>query len=228
VDAKELMNRQQLFAICTSIALVIGFALGYWQQSLKRRTDPQSLQNNGEALLSETLLKCFNGENYHLLNHVTLRYGDLTTQVDHILVSRFGIFVIETKNFRGFIFANSKHKNWTQATYWKKSKFQNPIHQNYIHVKAVQELLDFVPPNVIQSIVVFVGDAQFKTDMPAGVFTLPQLVEHLKNSNNEVLTLNRLQFCVGRLETARLKISQQTDLEHVQALKRRFGHLADQ
>ena len=40
------------------------------------------------------------------MNHVTLRMDGGTTQVDHILVSRFGVFVIETKDYSGWIFAN--------------------------------------------------------------------------------------------------------------------------
>jgi hypothetical protein len=137
-------------------------------------------------------------------------------------VSRFGVFVIETKDYTGWIFANAEHATWTQVTFNDKFKFQNPIHQNYLHVKAVQELLDFVPASAIQSVVVFVGDAEFKSDMPSGVFTLPKLVAHLKSFTDEVLSLNRVQFCVGRLETARLAVSGKTDLEHVQALRRRY------
>lgn len=206
-----------------AVTLVLGFALGYWQRHAVDKRNAQSFQNSGEALLTQTLTKHFNTEDYHLLNHITLKHGDVTTQVDHILVSRFGVFVIETKDFTGWIFGNANHDTWTQATYRDKFKFQNPIRQNYLHVKAVEQLLDFVPSSAIHSVVVFVGDAEFKTDMPTGVFTLPQLVDHLRGWTEEVLSLNRMQFCVGRLETARLQVSQKTDLEHVQALRTRYG-----
>jgi hypothetical protein len=205
------------------VTLLVGFALGYWQRHAVDKRNALSFQNRGEALLTQTLTKHFNTEDYHLLNHITLKHGGTTTQVDHILVSKFGVFVIETKDYTGWIFGNANHDTWTQATYRDKFKFQNPINQNYLHVKAVQELLDFVPLSAIHSVVVFVGDAEFKTDMPSGVFTLPKLIQHLRACTEEVLSLNRVQFCVGRLETARLKVSQQTDLEHVQALQRRYG-----
>ncbi len=206
-----------------AVTLVLGFALGYWQRHAVDKRNAQSFQNSGEALLTQTLTKHFNTEDYHLLNHITLKYGDVTTQVDHILVSRFGVFVIETKDYTGWIFGNANHDTWTQATYRDKFKFQNPIRQNYLHVKAVEQLLDFVPSSAIHSVIVFVGDAEFKTDMPTGVFTLPQLVDHLRGWTEEVLSLNRMQFCVGRLETARLQVSRKTDLEHVQALRTRYG-----
>jgi hypothetical protein len=203
-----------------AVGLVVGFIFGFWQ---RRVVDEHNFQNYGEGLVVGTLQRHFKSQDYHLLNHITLRHRGETTQIDHILVSRFGVFVIETKNYTGWIFANAEHGNWTQVTFNDKFQFQNPIHQNYLHVKAVQELLDFVPASAIQSVVVFVGDAEFKTEMPNGVFTLPKLIQHLKGCTEEVLSLNRVQFCVGRLETARLRISQQTDMQHVQALRRRYG-----
>jgi hypothetical protein len=210
--------------VYAAIALLVCFVLGYWQRRVVNDRNVKSFQNRGEALLTHTLRKHFNTDDYHLLNHITLKQGDGTTQIDHILVSRFGVFVIETKDYTGWIFANAEHATWTQATFNDKYKFQNPIHQNYRHVLAVQALLDFMPSTVIHSVVVFVGDAEFKTDVPAGVFTLPKLIEYLKGCTEEVLSLNRMQFCVGRVETERLAVSGKTDLEHLQALRHRYAH----
>lgn len=182
-----------------------------------------AFQNSGEALVSRVLLSHFGHPDHHLMNHVTVRLDDGTTQVDHILVSRFGVFVIETKDYNGWIFANATAATWTQVHFRRKFKFQNPIFQNYRHVRAVQGLLDFLPPEAIKSVVVFSGNAQFKTETPQGVIAIDQLAEYLRHHTREVMSLNRLQFCVGRLETARLAISGETDVEHVQSLARRFG-----
>lgn len=199
------------------IAFLIGLLLG------RSRVNRDHYQNSGESLLSDTVLVNFKPPDYHLLNHVTLPLKDGTTQVDHILVSRFGVFVIETKDYKGWIFANSKQANWTQVLFNSKFRFQNPIHQNFRHVRAVQDLLDFLPPETIRSVVVFTGDAGFKTDVPPGVFKLPGFVDHIRENTTEVMSLNRLQFCVGRLETTRLAISGKTDIEHVESLERRHG-----
>jgi len=201
--------------LCAIIASFVGFVLGRYRAN--------SYQNRGEALLSSKIRAHFRAPDYHLLNHVTLPMMDGSTQVDHILVSRFGVFVIETKDYKGWIFANPKQAQWTQVLFKSKFRFQNPIFQNLRHVRAVQELLDFLPPEAIRSVVVFTGDATFKTDMPPGVFTLSGLVAHLRGHTTEVLSLNRLQFCVGRLETARFAISGKTDVEHVESLERRRG-----
>lgn len=203
--------------IIASLSLALGIALGYSAHRV------YSSQNRGELLVRKALQKKFRSPNYHLLNHITLKHGDRTTQIDHILVSCFGVFVIETKNYKGWIFANPKHETWTQVLFKAKFKFQNPINQNHRHVVAVRELLDFLPQEAVKSIVVFCGDAKFKTDMPSNVFTLPMLIDFLSSCTEELLSLNRVQFSVGRIETARLEISGKTDVEHVKALQRRYG-----
>jgi Nuclease-related domain len=207
------------------LALAVGFVIGRYRAS-RTTSRAASFQNRGEALLSRAALTNFGPPDYHLMNHVTLQMNDGTTQVDHILVSRFGVFVIETKDYKGWIFANANQANWTQVLFKWKFKFQNPIFQNLRHVRAVQDLLDFLPPGAIKSVVVFTGKAEFMTEIPQGVFGISGLIDYLREQTVEVMSLNRVQFCVGRLETARLAISGETDVEHVQGLERRHGSAA--
>jgi len=153
-----------LTAVLVAVALVIGFGLGRYQMYV--------FQNRGETRQSRALKMRFVAPDYHLLNHVTIRLKDGTTQIDHVLVSRFGIYVIETKDYRGWIFAGAGDRYWTQVLYLAKFRFQNPLRQNHRHVRAIQELLDFLPADVVRPVVVFTGDAVFKTAIPDGVFTL--------------------------------------------------------
>lgn len=194
---------------------VVGFLLGRYRAT--------TFQNRGEARVSRELRAAFSSPDYHLLNHVTVHLTDGTTQIDHILVSRFGIFVIETKDYTGWIFASANQRTWMQVIYKQKFRFQNPLLQNYRHVCAVREVLDFLPPDSIRSAVVFTGDAEFKTEVPNGVYDLRGLIDLIRQQHQEIMTLNRMQFCVGRLEARRLLISGTTDIEHVQSLERRHG-----
>lgn len=202
------------------LALAIGFVIGRYRAS---RTG--GYQNRGEALVSHVLRTNFGPPDYHLMNHITLQMEDGTTQIDHILVSRFGVFVIETKDYKGWIFANAEQANWTQVLFRARFRFQNPIFQNRRHVRAVQGLLDFLPPGAIRPVVVFTGDAEFKTEVPPEVLHVSEVVHNLREQTVEIMSLNRVQFCVGRLETARLAISGDTDIEHAQSLERRHGNL---
>lgn len=206
------------------LALAVGFLIGHYR--VYRTYRAFAYQNSGEALVSRLVMTNFGFPDYHLMNHVTLRMKDGTTQIDHILVSKFGVFVIEAKDYKGWIFANAMQSNWTQVLFNLKFKFQNPIFQNIRHIRAVQDLLDFLPPAAIKSVVVFTGAAEFKTEIPDGVFSVSGLIDYLRGQTVEVMSQNRVQFCVGRLETARLAISGQTDVEHVQSLERRHGGAA--
>ncbi len=210
------MEATVLIAVLVLVALVLGFILGRYQTHV--------FQNRGEARLSRALKIRFVAPDYHLLNHVTIRLKDGTTQIDHVLVSRFGIFVIETKDYMGWIFAGAGDRYWTQVLYRAKFRFQNPLRQNYRHARAIQELLDFLPADVVRPVVVFTGDAEFKTNIPDGVFTLAGFLAYVEGNAAEVMSVNRVQFCVGRLETTRLSITKATDVEHVQGLRRRYGN----
>lgn len=202
-------------------ALLVGFILGRIRSS--HASGDSTVQNRGEALVTALLQANFGPPDYHLLNHVTLKLQGGTTQIDHILVSRFGVFVIETKDYKGWIFGHPDQLRWTQVLFWVRFKFQNPIIQNGGHIRAVQDVLDFLPPPAIKSVVVFTGDAKFKTAIPPGVFYASEVVAYLRNMTDAVMSLNRVQFCVGRLETARLAISGETDVQHVRYLRRKHG-----
>jgi len=198
------------------LALVLGYLAGRYRS--------YRLQNQSEAAVSRTLAKTFAGPTHHLLNNLTVPTENGTTQIDHVLVSRVGVFVIETKHYKGWIFGDSKSPNWTQVLFKQKFRFQNPLRQNYKHVKAVQAILDFLPPGCVHSVVVFTGSAEFKTVRPEGVCRLQDLVPYLQSFAEEVMSENRLQFCVGRMECMRLALTHQTDIQHREQLARRFGN----
>ena len=199
-------------------AFAIGFAVGRY-----RVYRAYSLQNRGEAVLAARLMENFKAPSYHLMNSVTLRRNDGTTQIDHILISRYGVYVIETKNYKGWIFANPRHSMWTQVIFKRKFRLRNPIHQNFGHVQVVQSVLDFLPPETISSAVVFTGEAEFKTELPVGVYSTDRFIEHIRSQATEVMSENRMQFCIGRLEAKRLALTQQTDVEHRQYVQRKHG-----
>ncbi len=54
---------------------------------------------------------------YRRLHNVTLNTPDGTTQIDHVFLSPYGIFVLETKNMTGWIFGSEKQAQWTPKLY---------------------------------------------------------------------------------------------------------------
>jgi len=201
------------------IVAVIFFIIGFF--SGKARTKYE--ENQGEQAVNHLLGKYFSNETCHLLKNVTLPIAGGTTQIDHVLVSTKGIFVIETKDYSGWVFGNPKLPKWTQTTRWGEYKFQNPIHQNHKHIKELERYFDFLTDKSFKSIVVFVGDGKFKTAMPENVLHLDNLVRYIKQFDDDLISLNRVFFVVGKLEFFRKEISVKTDEGHIEYLRKKFG-----
>jgi restriction system protein len=123
-----------------------------------------------------------------------------TTQIDHVIVSIHGIFVIETKNYQGWIFGPENQPNWTQQIYKRKERFQNPLRQNRLHLSALKAFLQ-LPEHRFYSAVVFVGSATFKTDMPANVLQFGHLLPWIKSHHQPNLTPAELDQAIERLTT---------------------------
>lgn len=105
-------------------------------------------------------------EEYLVLHNVMLRTNRGTTQIDHIVVSLYGIFVIETKNYKGWIMGDEYASQWVKNQYGKKYYFQNPLKQNYGHVTALEEALA-LPRELFIPIVVFTPEAELKVKTKA-------------------------------------------------------------
>lgn len=112
----------------------------------------------GEFWVKLELMKLSKSD-YTVLNNIMLKSNNGTHQIDHIVISKFGIFVIETKNYYGLIKGSEYSKNWTQYLGKNKFQFYNPIHQNYGHIKVLEEFLEMTEENFV-SIVCFSNQAK--------------------------------------------------------------------
>ncbi|HCG7163506.1 TPA: NERD domain-containing protein [Vibrio parahaemolyticus] len=171
----------------------------------------------GEFLVNRLLSKLPESD-YTLIKDVTLPTSDGTTQVDHIVVSKYGIFVVETKNMKGWIFGSARQKQWTQKIYRHSSKFQNPLHQNYKHIKALETLLGCSEEH-LHSVIVFIGDSTFKTEMPPNVTYARGSIRYIQQFNEVVFSdkdYARLTESINRLKLKRGVI---TDLKHRKHVK---------
>lgn len=67
-------------------------------------------------------------------------YNTPYTEIDELIVSRFGIFCIEQKDHHGVILGKKYDKSWTQCMHHYKGKLVNPSRQNYKHRKSLEKL----------------------------------------------------------------------------------------
>ncbi|GAL06339.1 NERD domain protein [Photobacterium aphoticum] len=171
----------------------------------------------GEYLVNK-LLSTLPESDYTLVKDVTLPTEDGTTQIDHIVVSRFGLFVVETKNMKGWIFGSKTQKQWTQKIYRHSSKFQNPLHQNYKHIKTLESLLN-IEPSKLHSVIVFIGDSTFKTEMPDNVTYARGCLDYIKQFTQTVISETEYAEIIETITDVKLKKGVITDLKHRQHVK---------
>lgn len=205
---------------------------------------PAAKGARGEMWVNVILRHRLNKEEYFLFKNVTLEMDDDsvsgkaekdnisgnaepsqnapkkkgTTQIDHVLLSRYGIFVIETKNMKGWIFGNEKQKTWTQKIYRHSNKFMNPLRQNYKHVLALSQCLN-LPKESLFSVITFVGDATIKTKVPENVGYTRDMVRFIKSKQKVLFSEEEVTQFKEALEHGRLKPSFKTHRRHVKHVK---------
>jgi restriction system protein len=190
--------------------------------ALLTSSSPEDKGEKGERIVRLEAESMLDKDKYHLLNNVTLRTGNGTTQIDHIIVSAYGVFVVETKNMAGWIFGNPKQRTWTQVFYKDRYKFQNPLHQNYKHVKTLKSLL-ILNSLQLHSLVVFVGGCEFKTEMPENVTYLEGFIEYIESKQQPVLVESEVFEIIATIATERLEPSLETDRRHVKYLRNKIA-----
>lgn len=104
-------------------------------------------------------------EEYHVIDDVLFMSNGRSTQIDHIVVSPYAIFVIETKGYKGWILGGENSECWTQIIYKRKSTFYNPIHQNDGHIRFLKFLLKDLGNIPFVPIVVFNNEAELKVNV---------------------------------------------------------------
>ena len=153
----------------------------------------------GESVVRYKLSK-LDPNKYKVINNFLAVVDGKSTEIDHIVVSNYGVYVIETKYYKGLITGHEKSKHWTQHINRYKNKFHNPIRQNYGHVMALKTIFKKYPRIPFIPIVVFTGEAKIrvKTDS-AIVIESKDLLQTIKNYNKPILKDKGVHFVYDKL-----------------------------
>jgi len=130
-------------------------------------------------------------DEYQVINDIIIpsKYG--TTQIDHVVVSIYGIFVIETKNYKGLIYGGEDAETWTKNMWGNKYSLRNPLKQNYGHVKSLQAILN-IPKEMFIPIVVFSNRAKLRVQTQETVINLWRLRSEIKKHKIPIIPSEQL------------------------------------
>lgn len=170
---------------------------------------------------AETLL--LDSNIYQVFNNVLIPTYQATTQIDHIIISRYGIFVLETKDKTGWIFGNEDNQEWTQVIFHKKYHFQNPLRQNYLHTKSLSEYLG-VEHKKIFPLIVFWGDCKFRTNMPPNVVKgIFAPTDYIKSKTQIIFSDKEVTDICDKISNAKGNSGFTNQINHVRNLNHRFN-----
>ncbi len=122
-----------------------------------------------------------------MFNDVLLKSQQISTQIDHVVISVYGVFVIETKNYRGWVTGGEASQDWIQHFYDNKYSFYNPIKQNRSHIKNICTAIK-VHQDKVFSIIAFSDDATLKVNTKTPVCNFSQLPRVIKSYQVPVFT----------------------------------------
>jgi len=162
-------------------------------------------------------------KDYHFFDNLIIQGESASTQIDHIIVSKYGVFVIETKDMDGWIFGDERADRWTQTFFNNKIQFQNPLRQNYRHTKSLSKYLDINHDKMIP-IVVFWGGCKFKTQMPKHVIRggIEGCTNYIKGYSEIVLTDGEVINICNKLKSGKAEMNIVSGWRHKQSLKKRY------
>lgn len=191
-------------------------SLLFWTILRSITNDPNSQGTFGEMIVTSMLTsKFFGNEERYLVNNLFFEDTTGTHQIDHILIYHKGIFCIETRHIDGLIVGEVDGGHWGMMVNGKRHHLFNPVKQNSIHVKFLNEFFENKYP--VFSVVVFT-----KENKPKGIGDPVVNFSELKNyiinyPSSEDLSSEEMQEIYNKLDTYKknCKISKE---EHVDVL----------
>lgn len=171
----------------------------------------------GELAVAKRLKK-LPQEQYKVINDLLLQNNGYSSQIDHVVISPYGIFVIETKNYTGDIYGGANSEMWTQNIYGSKSEFRNPIWQNQGHITAIKKVIGEKYHPMYHNIVLFSENANVRVDRSLEVYNFRKIVPIIEGYTEIVLTQAAVDDIYAKLLAANVT-DRKARKEHVKSAK---------
>lgn len=150
--------------IILSILFVAGFfVVGF----LSKNPSPQQRGEKAESLAAKKL-KALPQDEYIVLNDLLLPVSYKTAQIDHVVLSLYGVYVIETKNYSGSVTGTEKSEFWEQYIHGFRYKMGNALRQNENHITAIRRCANIKPEIPVYNFVAFGRDTEFNIRHESG------------------------------------------------------------
>jgi hypothetical protein len=165
---------------------------------------PRFLGTMGSSRVKRMLATALEKNRYTILHDLALPSGGGTIHVDHLVISRYGICVIDSIHRPGWISGTEVQARWRQKSWGTSRYFDNPVHANYLRVQGLERLLQ-LPHSRFHPMVVLSGHRGFKKDMPKGVVEAKNLVGLIRSLSREMLSAEEADKALLCIQNSILK-----------------------
>lgn len=164
---------------------------------LKVSCSPEVKGKVGEMIVANYLSQLPANE-YHVFNDVLLEIGNTSCQIDHVVISKCGIFVIETKNYGGTVYGNEYDNYWKQYLGDTRNKFYSPLKQNRRHIQVLEQCIgcsqdSFVP------MVVFSRNCYLKVNTTSPVLYADTMLDMIRDHKESIISENDIKKIEERI-----------------------------
>jgi hypothetical protein len=200
------LNWSSFISVLVFVALIVLGVL--WRKTKGRRGEKQVA----------ALLALLPKDRYKVINDLLIQKGGHSTQIDHVVVSVYGVFVIETKYYRGWIYGGENSEYWTKNVYSHKYELRNPLWQNEGHIKTITRLLEDPGLVPMYNIVAFSSQAKLKVDRSLPVMYWRQVVPYIRRYKEPVMFESYAEEIYNTLLAANVE-DKGARRQHVQSVK---------
>lgn len=167
---------------------------------------PSAQGRGSRSVVIAKLNLALDDSEYTVLNDVIVNHNDKKAEIDHLIVSKYGIFLISRNEMGGIISGPVHRASWMQTT-WNfgiiKKLFDNPIKKNNHGIQVLGSLLSLGDRMFFHNIILFVAWVKFTDDLPDFVISLSKLIPFIKAKHQPVLTNSQRQAIVQKIKDAR-------------------------
>lgn len=156
---------------------------------------------------------------YRVINNAVLGLKEKTIHIDYIVISKYGVFIIETKNYNGSITGEENDEYWTETSNGEEYRFSNPVKKILYHVQLLKnnlsdsDKINFVP------VIVFPGNTNVKVRATIPVVNVSCLFKTIKKYNESIMPYDEVESLNYKISSMNLNL-RHSILHHIAAVER--------
>lgn len=174
---------EYLFILIPVIIFILIILLALISKSKRISEEHQRIKYlTDEELVANELEKLLKDNKGYLINNLCFKDEEgYSSEIDHILITKAGVFVVETKSNYGKIYGNENDTKW--KSYYEKTnnteEIINPVLQNKGHINHLRKMFKRHSPKMYSVIIILYGDiSDIKIN---NLYHLNDAISYIKN-----------------------------------------------